>query len=59
MKSRIAFAQERLEFVFEGEDEERRCEIPAIDLFQAFSALNEYLRDIQDPGTNTGCMRRH
>lgn len=56
MKSRTGFAQKRLESVFEDQDEEL---LPAIDLFRAFPALQEYLRDIQDPVASPGYMRRH
>ena len=57
MKSRIGLAQEHLESVFEDDDEE--VLFPPIDLFRAFPAMQEYLRDIQDPVTTTGYMRRH
>lgn len=56
MKSRIGLTQERLEAVLDDEDEAIQS---AIDLFRAFPALHEYLRDIQDPIATTGYMRRH
>ena len=59
MNSRIDFQEEHIESVFEDEDDEPRGESPAISLFRAFPALQDYLRDIQDPAAQPGYVRRH